>query len=397
MSDTFTRTIAGHAFTLKTKRMRTADLSSDTRYQMRLGDNPGIRARDIVRDFRTKGSICFTENVICVELDGQVLIVDGFGRVRSSAPDMLNLEEQDIDFLQGSRKEREAAAQLLSWCANLDHVAQKGNSSPELAIITYLQSEKGKIPYKELAKMHKCGLETIQRRVLKGKRYYEAKNKPRAIDEPEVFSGAPEAVGGAKKALAKVLKRTSNGETLEDIAGELKSKYNVDVFVLSGNNEKQIYHLFYVALENAQRGVCSNYLVLLYNTQANCSKAKEMPAARWVFNVKHLVAGYAPGACTFHCETLSKDEAFNVAQVRGYLADCQRRPYRRPVAFRAAFIAQVNQPACARSSGVARPGGGQLGNTGIGPQAPEDQDLTALRITPCLPNTERKRAGFGPT
>ena len=193
--------------------------------------------------------------------------------------------------------------------------------------------------------MHKCGLETIQRRVLKGNRYYEAKHKPRAIDEPEVFSGIPRQ-WVAKKALAKVLKRTSNGETLEDIAGELKSKYNVDVFVLSGNNEKQIYHLFYVALEIAARGLQQLPCASLQHSSKLLEGQRN---ARGPLGVQCQAPG---GRLRPRCLHLSLRDAVEGRGVQrrsgtwlpGRLPE--GAPYRRPVAFRAGFIAQVNQPAC---------------------------------------------------
>ena len=52
--------------------------------------------------------------------------------------------------------------------------------------------------------------------------------------------------------------------TYNEVCQALEERYRTTLYLLVGNNEKQVYRLLYDALDRARRGKHPNYLVLFY-------------------------------------------------------------------------------------------------------------------------------------
>lgn len=290
-------------------------ISSDARFQCRLGDNPQIRAEAIAHDCRRTEAVCFVDNILVVELKGKIYVVDGFGRY--GAWSLLNWGDQEVDFLVSRNAEKMASRVALR--ANLHHVSQKNNSPRERALIAYkLHQNEGK-KYDEIACIMRCTIATVARYVVRAPKLIEAQAEVKNLLRLRPFVNTQQVEGVIRETLNRLLK--THCQTFEEVCVLLHRIYGVTLKVLVGNNEKQIRGLLWDALENGMRGEKTNFLVLLY---LRMPEENTGAARRAIQGMLSILDHYTPNFVTAHWEDVSNDEGapFNSRLVLEYLQRC---------------------------------------------------------------------------
>ena len=318
-----TRTFGERRIHVATRTVNVADISRDTRFQFREGDNPYIRGQDIAKSVRDCGAERFRDNIIVAEIDGVFYVADGFGRLAAAA--ILKWDRLEVDVIVGRNPAE--AAHFVGLAANLGQVSQKGNTRRELAAIAYRQHTEEGLSYETIATMHGTSTPVVAQRVMRGNAIVaelDQKTDPAVV---RIFA----CQGAAKTAAVDVLKTALKlpSSTYDEVCQALEERYRTTLYLLVGNNEKQVYRLLYDALDRARRGKHPNYLVLFYlATPGNDTGAGH----RMLAAVSDLAEHYAPDACSFHGEDLSNDAAAcNSRAVAQYLQACRTANLREAV------------------------------------------------------------------
>ena len=246
------------AIPVVTRRIRVADIARDTRFQTRLADNAYVRGADIARAVKADGATAFRDNMVVVEIDGVIYPVDCFGR--QEAATILRWESVDADFISGRNPEK--TAWYVALTANNKQVSQRGFSGPEHAVNAYrLYTEQG-VSYDEIAEAQGCTRETARRRVMKGKTALERHVRANDLSRLSPFVNGSAAQTAALTAMKTVLRLSCS--KYADLLDILQEKYNVNLRVLAGDNEKQVAQVALDMLDNERDGKPTNFLVLFY-------------------------------------------------------------------------------------------------------------------------------------
>ena len=303
-----------------TRRIRVADIARDTRFQARLTNSAYVRGADIARAVKADAATAFRDNMVVVEIDGVIYPVDCFGR--QEAATILRWEEVDADFICGRNPEK--SAWYVALTANNGQVSQRGFSGAEHAVNAYrLYTEQG-VSYDEIAEAQGCTRETARRRVMKGKNILEQHLRTNDLSRISPFVNSNAAQTATLTALKTVLRLSCT--KYADLLGILQQKYNVNVRVLAGDNEKQVGQVAMDMLDNERDGKPTNFLVLFYLGAAGGKTGDTGAGHRAVARVKeHMAAGRRLyGAGTLHAEDLSNDAVFlNGRNVAQYVQSCR--------------------------------------------------------------------------
>lgn len=319
-----TRTYGGREFQVKTKVMPVSSISNDARYQRRRGDNPFIRGGDIARSVVARDSQKFDSNILCVEINGELLVVDGFGR--SAALGILGWETVEVDILCSRNKEKDAL--FIALNANNTNRAERGFTIDEFSVNAVLMLQAG-YSVQEIAGFQHCTVGTVQKRLLRGQALSDRDSRA-DVSRLKHFGHGNCAKAAAAKAVSSILRMDSDA-SYEDVCSRLSREFNVNLHVLAGDNDKQIVSLPTSLMEKDSEGQPTNVLVLFYISKPNADTSIGHRALEHVAGLMDLYLSQLN--TVIYAEDLSAEDAsLNARTIARFVQECRARRPKKAVA-----------------------------------------------------------------
>jgi ParB-like chromosome segregation protein Spo0J len=308
-----TRGFGGREFPVEQRVAKIEEFdSSDHRYQRRLNDNPYIRGKEIKLDMEACGATKFRDTIVALEVDGKLIVVDGFGRLAAAI--LLGWTEIDVDILIGRGKEKNA--KLISLNANNHQVSQRSYTKREFQINAAVMFTEHRLNEEEVALAQGCTVEQAIDRIKEGKKYLD-EDRDTDLSRRKSFNTPKDAATAAWKALNATLRLNLSDDNLTDasVRGALKDKYDMELRILAGNNEKQVKGLLVDLLNNRRSGLPTNFLVLFHI----CKPGEGMaPGHNALDNIKSLAQQFLKSGDQgrFFGDDLSSQEGDTLGDVK---------------------------------------------------------------------------------
>jgi len=310
------RTFGKREFLVKSRVLLIAQINRDVALQTRHDDSPWVRGKDIACSVRATCSERFRDRVVVQQRsENKYRIVDGFGRVEAAI--LLGWTELEVDVL--SRQISDSDVLFIALTANNGHVSEKPYSSQELQENAYRLSGELHLSYEQIATIQEVPLDTVKHRVMRGKQIADARAGDDDLTRIQPFTNSRAPLKAATDVLNAALKLDC--PTYEDVCNTFRDRFNIELRVYVGNNEKMVKGLVAELLFNEELGGPTNFLVLLCVQKAGVDTAPARRMAERIVGIKRLKT-----LGTFYFADLSADVAnFNNGEILKYVESCRRQ------------------------------------------------------------------------
>lgn len=308
------RTFGHREFSVKPRRVRVNEISRDTTLQARHDDSPWIRGRDIANSVKHTGATAFRDNIVVAQNGDMYVVVDGFGRLEAAT--LLGWEEIEVDVLSQRAKDNDIL--FISLTANNGQVSEQAYTTTELQEAAYKLHKELGLSYDKIAEVQDITVETVKNRIIRGQQIAEARAKGDNLATVKIFSGQQAAKTAAVKVLNAALKLSC--DTFTELCETVRKKFDIELRMFAGNNEKMVKGLVYDLLTNEEERGPTNFLVLFYLQKVGATTTSAWNTANRILMLKRI-----QGLGSFHFADLSADTAcFNGRDVACFVQGCRR-------------------------------------------------------------------------
>lgn len=302
------RRFGNRDFKVSERNVLLGQISSSKKYQRRSKlDQAKERGREIAVKMREQDAAVFADTILCVERNGILYIVDGFGRYETAK--ILEWDRVDIHVLHGNYDE--SSIKYISCCANADNgVVTKPFTYEEMAANCLDMFEKQKISPEEIAVSLNTSVAKVNKMIARGRSDREnARNREKLSTHYTFFNGRS-VDGTFAKVATKIIRKKETFGSFVDSAKYFEENFSIKVVRAKGCDD-QVKGVAFDLLTDEQDEKDCRYLILIYGThqQPSLEKAREIAT-----QIEELFPGRV-----MHTTISPDTDDFNVAAVREFI------------------------------------------------------------------------------